>query len=102
MPCERCGNPGPPGRWCAECETLFDRWVRRYATDILWATLSGGFVLAAGMLLPLFGVGVGWGMAAAAAIAGWTTLLSSYRLFQRKRRRQFLAGTPLPRAYLPP
>jgi uncharacterized membrane protein YdjX (TVP38/TMEM64 family) len=54
------------------------------------------------MLLPLFGVGVGWGMAAAAAIAGWTTLLSSYRLFQRKRRRQFLAGTPLPRAYLPP
>lgn len=82
---------------------MFDRWVRRHAADIVWAVLSGGGVLAVvGMVLPLFGIGagLGWGMGAAATLLGWGTLLSSYKLIQSYRRRQFLAGPGLPRAVL--
>lgn len=103
MPCQRCGTDSRAGRWCGPCEALFDQWVRRHAADIVWAVLSGGLVLATvGMVLPLLGIGagVGWGMGASAAALGWGTLLSSYKLIQRHRRRQFLSGAEVPRAYL--
>ena len=75
-------------------------WVRRHASDIVWAGLGGGVVLALfGMVLPL--LGVEWLVAAGAAFAGWGTLLGLWRVSRRHRRRQFLAGAPLPRAYLP-
>jgi len=32
---------------------------------------------------------------------GWGTMLAAYRWNAKRRRRQFLAGVALPRAYLP-
>lgn len=79
---------------------MFDRWVRQYATDIVWSVLSGGFVLAVvGVLLPALGIGVGIGSGVGAAVCGWGTVLGTYKLSRRHRRRQFLTGA-LPRAYL--
>ena len=100
MACERCGRDAKPGTWCAECERAYDTWVRRHAADIVWAVLGGGVVLAAvGMILPL--LGADWIVAASAAFAGWGTIFGLHRLNARRRRRQFLAGDALPRAYLP-
>jgi hypothetical protein len=100
MACERCGGEAKPGKWCAECEGAFDVWVRRHATDIMWSVLGGGLVLAAvGMILPL--LGADWIVAASAAFAGWGTIFGLHKLNARRRRRQFLAGVALPRAYLP-
>ena len=102
MPCARCGAAveTPRGKWCPECERAYDTWVRRHATDIVWAVMGGGVVLAfVGLALPL--LGLEWIVAAGAAFAGWGTLLGLYKGAQRRRRRQFLAGTALPRAYLP-
>jgi len=102
MACARCGKDVATkrGKWCAECERDYDTWIRRYASDIIWVVLGGGVVLAAaGMLLPFLGAGVL--AAAGGAVAGWTTIGISAKLNQRRRRRQFLAGDALPRAYLP-
>ena len=100
MACERCGRDAKPGKWCADCESAYDTWVRRHAADIVWAVLGGGVVLAAvGMLLPL--LGADWIFAASAAFAGWGTIFGLHRINARRRRRQFLAGDALPRAYLP-
>jgi hypothetical protein len=102
MACARCEKDVATrrGKWCEECERDYDTWVRRHATDIVWVVLGGGLVLgAAGMLLPFFGAGVL--AAAGGAIAGWTTIGVSAKLNSRRRRRQFLAGEALPRAYLP-
>jgi hypothetical protein len=100
MACERCGGDAKPGRWCADCETAYDTWVRRHAADIVWAVMGGGVMLAAvGMILPL--LGADWIVAASAAFAGWGTIFGLHRLNARRRRRQFLAGVALPRAYLP-
>lgn len=103
MSCVRCSVRAalPPGKWCTACEAAFDRWVRQYAADIVWAALSGGVVLAVvGVLLPVFGfaTGIGWGVGA--AFSAWGTVLGTYKLSQGYRRRQFLGGA-LPRAYLP-
>jgi hypothetical protein len=102
MACKRCGSKDAVtrrGKWCPDCEREYDVWVRRHAADIVWATLGGGFVLAAvGMLLPL--LGVEWVVAASAAFAGWGTVIGLHKLNGRRRRRQFLQGD-LPRAYLP-
>lgn len=90
----------PAGRWCTACEAQFDQWVRRHATDIVWAVLSGGCVLAVvGVLLPALGFGVGLASGVGAAVFGWGTVLGTYKFSRRYRRRQFLTG-PLPRAYL--
>ena len=102
MGCARCNADVVTGRgrWCTDCERGYDTWVRQYAADIIWVVMAGGFVLAGvGMVLPL--LGVEWVVAASAAFAGWGTILGLHRLNVRRRRRQYLAGAPLPRAYLP-
>jgi hypothetical protein len=102
MSCPRCASDAPPTKsgWCGECERAYDTWVRRHATDIIWAVMGGGCVIAfLGLGLPLLGLGSLVG--ATAAFAGSGTILGLYRLIQRRRRRQFLAGVALPRAYLP-
>ncbi|MEO6774211.1 MAG: hypothetical protein ABI467_14525 [Kofleriaceae bacterium] len=102
MACARCDKDVPTrqGRWCADCERAYDTWVRRHATDIVWVVLGGGIVVgAAGMALPA--IGAGMLAVAGGTIAGWATILVSAKLNARRRRRQFLAGDALPRAYLP-
>ena len=101
MACPRCQSETDlvKSGWCKPCELLYDAWVRRYATDIIWSVMGGGVVLMfIGIGLPLLGVGTL--SAAFAAVTGFGTILGSYRLAQRRRRRQFLRGQ-LPRAYIP-
>lgn len=114
MGCPRCAaafEPAPEteptaialirGRaaWCKDCESLYDTWVRRHASDIVWQALSGGaIVLVVGMGLPI--LGVGWLVGGAGAFAGFATIFGLSRLTRRRRRQQFLQA-PLPRAYLP-
>lgn len=102
MACSRCGKDATTrrGKWCPECERDYDTWVRRHAADIVWVVLGGGVVLGAfGMVLPMIGAGVLG--AVCGVLAGWSTIGISYRLNARRRRRQFLSGIALPRAYLP-
>jgi hypothetical protein len=92
------GMPAPT--WCRDCELLYDAWVRRHATDIIWQAMLGTLVIAAiGIGLPLLGVGSL--IAAVGAFAGFGTLFGLARMTRRRRRQQFLQA-PLPRAYLPP
>jgi hypothetical protein len=85
--------------WCKECEQLFDRWVRRYANDIVWQALVGTAIISAVAVgLPILGVGTL--VAAAGAFAGFGALFGLARVTRRRRRQQFLQA-PLPRAYLP-
>ena len=102
MACPRCASEQElvKSGWCRTCENAYDTWVRRHAADVIWVTLGGGVVLATlGMGLPL--LGVGWIVGGAAAFAGGTTAWSLWRMNDRRRRRQFLRGGELPRAYLP-
>jgi hypothetical protein len=102
MACPRCASEEKLAKsgWCGECERAFDTWVRRHATDIIWAVMGGGTVIAfLGLGLPLLGVGSLVG--ATAAFAGSGTIWGLYRWSQHRRRRQFLRGVALPRAYLP-
>jgi hypothetical protein len=102
MACKRCGGDEELQKsgWCQTCERAYDTWVRRHATDIIWAVMGGGLVISfLGLGLPLLGLGSLVG--ATAAIAGSGTILGVYRTTQRHRRRQFLRGVALPRAYLP-
>jgi hypothetical protein len=103
MACARCGSKQAPAKhavWCAKCELDYDTWSRRNAADIVWVTLTGGVVLATiGMVLPL--LGFEWVVAASAAFMGWGTILGVSRWNGKRRRRQFLRGIALPRAYLP-
>jgi ABC-type cobalamin transport system permease subunit len=50
-------------------------------------------------LLPI--LGLPWIVGISAAFGGFVTIAGLQRMTQRRRRRQFLAGTALPRAYLP-
>lgn len=102
MACPRCASEVDLVKtgWCRECENAYDTWVRRHATDIVWSALGGGVVLSLlGLGLPLLGVGTL--AAVAAAFAGFGTIVGLHRGRQRQRRRQFLDGKALPRAYLP-
>ena len=98
--CQRCGaEVTGKTAWCKQCDVLYDGWIRKYATDIVWQALAAGVVVAAaGLGLPL--LGVGWLVGATGAFAGFGTLYGLSRLTRRRRRRQFLQ-TSLPRAYLP-
>ena len=101
MTCPRCAAPvESDGRtWCKDCELLYDKWVRRHASDIVWQALSGGVVICLiGLGLPFFGAGTA--IAAIGAFAAFGTIYGLARLTRRKRRQQFLVTT-LPRAYLP-
>ena len=101
MTCPRCAGDkaAPIDRWCKDCERLYDRWVRRHASDIAWQALMGTVVVTFfGLGLPL--LGAGRLIAAAGAFAGFGTVFGLARLTRRRRRRQFLQA-PLPRAYLP-
>jgi hypothetical protein len=99
MACPRCGGAIERSQdLCADCEALYDQWVRQHASDIIWQVLSGTVVvLGVGMGLPL--LGVPWIFAASGAFAGFGTIYALARWNRRRRRRQFLSA-PLPRAYL--
>jgi len=100
--CERChaeSDDPAATRWCKDCERLYDTWSRRYSSDIVWQALIGTVIVsAAGIGLPLLGIGKLIG--AVGAFAGFGTIFGLSRLTRRRRRRQFLQA-PLPRAYLP-
>lgn len=101
MACPRCGSETDLVRngWCRPCDLAYDAWVRRHATDIIWAALGGGLVIGGiGLGLPLLGVSIA--AAFFSAFAGVGTMTGAYHLVQRRRRRQFLRGVTLPRAYL--
>jgi hypothetical protein len=93
----RWGIPAPT--WCKDCEQLYDSWVRKYATDIVWQALIGTVIISAvGVGLPILGVGSL--VAAAGAFAGFGAVYGLSRVTRRRRRQEFLQA-PLPRAYLP-
>ena len=99
--CSRCraATDAPASKWCKDCERLYDGWVRRHASDIVWQTLVGTVIVSTvGLGLPVLGVGTL--VAAVGAFAGFGAIFGLSRLTRRKRRREFLA-TALPRAYLP-
>src|SRR4051812_10049662 len=101
MACARCGTAEPEGkrRWCAACERAYDGWSRRYASDVVWEVLSGTAVVTLiGMGLPL--LGVPWLAATAGVFAGFGAFAGLHRLNGRRRRRQYLRGGEVPRAYL--
>ena len=102
MACERCNADEPLSRagWCSACEKAYDPWVRRHASDIIWSVMGGGVVIAAvGLALPLLGLSSI--VAFAAAFAGWGAIFGLQYRISRRRRRQFLGGAAMPRAYLP-
>ena len=77
---------------------LYDTWVRRHATDIVWQAMVGTVIITGiGLGLPILGVGTL--VAAAGAFAGFGAMMGLSRLTRRRRRQQFLQA-PLPRAYL--
>ncbi|MBX3156709.1 MAG: hypothetical protein KF773_11955 [Deltaproteobacteria bacterium] len=100
--CARCAEAerAPRSDWCAACDGAFDVWSRRYATDILWACLGGG-VIVCGVALGLPLLGVNFLVAVSGVFAGFGTLYGGYRWNRQRRRRQFLEGAAVPRAYLP-
>ena len=90
----------PPPSWCRDCERLYDQWVRRHATDIVWQALVGTTIITGiGIGLPLLGIGPL--VAGVGACAGFGALFLMGRLTRRRRRQQFLEAA-LPRAYLAP
>jgi len=101
MACPRCAAATEADdRWCTACEHAYDGWSRRHATDILWSLLAGTIIVSSIAIgLPL--LGVDWIIAATGVFAGFGTLIGIHRANRRRRRRQFLAGAAMPRAYLP-
>lgn len=101
MICARCAAEMEPrgAPWCPACETQYDTWVRRHASDILWQTgIGAGIAMAIGLGLPLLGLEPIVGIAG--VLVGFTSFLGLRRWGKQRRRRQFLADA-LPRAYLP-
>ena len=102
MTCARCAKEAAVGAtgWCTDCEQEFDAWSRRYASDILWGVLAAGvLVMFAGVALPL--LGAPWLISVTGVFAGFGTIYGLHRWNRNRRRRQFLAGAAMPRAYLP-
>jgi hypothetical protein len=103
MICARCHGPlavDAKRGWCRACEHGYDVWSRQHASDVAVAALAGTVVMAtAGMGLPL--LGAPWLSATAGVLAGFGTLVGMHRASTRRRRRQYLRGGGVPRAYLP-
>jgi len=101
MKCARCeAEVADVRRWCLQCERDYDLWSRRHAADIVYSALGGMVVvLAAGMLVPA--LGVSWLFALSGVFAGFGTIIGIHRFNRQRRRKQFLRGAAVPRAYLP-
>ncbi len=102
MTCKRCQADTTLARtgWCGDCELAFDAWNRRNASDIIVSVLGGMLaMISIGVVLPM--LGFSWIVATGGAFAGFGSILATQRALGRRRRRQFLAGGAIPRAYLP-
>ncbi|MEO8699792.1 MAG: hypothetical protein ABI867_07100 [Kofleriaceae bacterium] len=101
MECGRCHAETDAKHWCATCERDYDGWSRRHASDIVWSAVGGMIVVIFGaMVVPL--LGAPWVWATTAIVGGAATILGTYTWNRGRRRRQFLAGAAVPRAYLTP
>ncbi len=101
MKCVRCKTEttGKHG-WCPACDREFDAWSRRHASDIIYSVLGAMVVvLTISLGLPLLGAPTV--IATAGIFGGFGALLGIQRLSRNRRRRQFLSGAGIPRAYLP-
>jgi hypothetical protein len=86
--------------FCPECAREYDGWVRQYASDIIPPALVGMLIVVGfGLGIPLLGASTL--IALAGVFAGFGSLVGMFRLNRRRRRRQFLSASALPRAYLP-
>jgi hypothetical protein len=86
--------------FCPECAVEYDGWIRQYASDIVPPVIIAMLiVLGFGLGIPLLGASTL--MSLAGVFTGFGTLVGLFRLNRRKRRRQFLSTSALPRAYLP-
>ncbi|MBA3391023.1 MAG: hypothetical protein H0T89_00175 [Deltaproteobacteria bacterium] len=100
MACPRCQVETQGERWCADCERAYDGWSRRYASDIIWPVLIA-MVIVTGVAISLPLLGLGTALVGAGVFVGFGTLVGVQRANTRRRRRQFLRGAGVPRAYLP-
>lgn len=102
MACVRCHDDATLDRHglCAPCARDYDGWIRQYASDIVPpAIVAMAIVLGVGVLIPFLGASPL--VALAGVFSGFGTMVAMFQLNRRKRRRQFLGTSPLPRAYLP-
>lgn len=99
MACPRCSAETDDDKWCVACEQAYDTWSRQHAGDIIWSLLAGGLIVSStAILLPM--LGLDWVLAATGVFSGFGTLFALHRMNRRRRRRQFLKGAAMPRAYL--
>lgn len=102
MGCVRCNEVVALDKhgFCGTCAREYDGWIRQYASDIVPPAISAMvIVLGVGMLIPFLGVSSL--IALAGVFTGFGALVGMFRLTRRRRRRQFLSTSGLPRAYLP-
>jgi hypothetical protein len=97
--CPKCSTETADDRWCAECERAYDTWSRRHATDIIWS-LMAGMVIVTSTAIALPMLGIDWIVAGFGVFTGFGALVGLHRTNRRRRRRQFLRGAAVPRAYL--
>jgi hypothetical protein len=102
MACVRCKDDGALDKhgFCPSCAREYDGWIRQYASDIVPPAIAAMLiVLGVGMVVPFLGVSSL--VALAGVFTGFGTLVGLFQLNRRRRRRQFLSTSALPRAYLP-
>ena len=101
MTCRRCQTAlDGTQTWCVPCDREFDAWSRQHASDILYSVFAAmGVVVTVAVGLPL--LGMPWIFATTGVFAGFGALVGSHRWTRGRRRRQFLRGARIPRAYLP-
>jgi membrane associated rhomboid family serine protease len=102
MACIRCKEDAALDKhgFCPGCANEYDGWIRQYASDIVPPAIAAMvIVLCIGMVIPFLGISSL--VALAGVFAGFGTMVGMFRLNRRRRRRQFLSTSGLPRAYLP-
>ncbi len=102
MACARCKQDAALDKHelCPDCAREYDGWIRQYASDIVPpAIIAMVVVLGVGMVVPFLGVSSL--VALAGVFAGFGSMVGLFQLNRRRRRRQFLSTSALPRAYLP-